>query len=454
MSYDTFYFAVFLAAAWVLFRLLPWKGWVLLAASMVFYGAAGLHDSLIAAAIILANYLFQFAIIRQRRALAVALTLNFACLAYFKYRAFIAATAGIDAFAEGIVIPLGISFYIFQLSAFLVDIARGRAEPFRSLARFTLFKLFFGQLVAGPIMRWRQFGPQINRLFDSGTTRPRLIGLGLGLCLLGLAKKIILADSLAPVVDEIFRQGPADAAAAWLGAWLFGFQIYLDFSAYSEIALGLGYLFGLRLALNFRQPYLVRTPIQFWRHWHITLSLWIRDYLYIPLGGGRGGALRQLGVLVLVMALAGLWHGPNWTFIAWGVGWAVLTAIWRLWGGTLARLGPAEWALTLVLVMMLWVVFRAPDLGSAGRYLAAMFGADGHGAAALPDDGAGGMLVLAGCAALLGLHRLERCLFTRRAVRAILRLDGPFLRAVMIGLSLLLVMIPKATDNPFIYFRF
>ncbi len=163
------------------------------------------------------NYLFQFAIVRDRRSLIGALVLNFGCLAYFKYRAFLADAAGFDVFDGGIVIPLGISFNIFQLSAFLVDIARGTAVPFRSLAKFTLFKLFFGQLVAGPIMRWRKFGPQINRLFDKGTTRPRLISLGLGLCVLGLFKKIMLADALAPSVDDIFRQGPSSAAAAWLG---------------------------------------------------------------------------------------------------------------------------------------------------------------------------------------------------------------------------------------------
>jgi alginate O-acetyltransferase complex protein AlgI len=454
LSYDTFYFAVFLAVTWCLFRAFPWKGWVLLAASALFYAAAGLHDSLIAAALILGNYLFQFLVQRDRRFLIVVLTLNFGCLAYFKYRVFLAGAAGLDLFSEGIVIPLGISFYIFQLSAFLIDISRGRAVPFRSLAKFTLFKLFFGQLVAGPIMRWRKFGPQIDRLFDHGTTRPRLIGLGLALCVLGLFKKIFLADALSPIVDSIFSQGPSGAAAAWLGAWLFGFQIYLDFSAYSEIALGLGFLFGLRLAINFRQPYLVRNPLAFWRHWHITLSQWIRDYLYIPLGGGHGSGLRQFSVLVLVMALAGLWHGPNWTFIAWGVGWAVLTGIWRVWGDYLARLGRLEWALTLVLVMLLWVFFRAPDMTTAWLYLGAMFGAGGYGTAVVPADGAGGFLILCGCSALLALHKVESLFFTRGYVSRLLRADGPFLRAFFIGVAVILVLVPKTSSNPFIYFRF
>ena len=155
MSYDSLYFAFFLAAVWVLFDLLPWRGAILLLASIVFYAAAGPRDSAIAAAVILANYGFQFAIVRERRWLSVALAANFGCLAYFKYRVFLAGAAGSELFGGAIVIPLGISFYVFQLSAFMIDISRGRALPFASLPRFALFKLFFGQLVAGPIMRWR-----------------------------------------------------------------------------------------------------------------------------------------------------------------------------------------------------------------------------------------------------------------------------------------------------------
>ncbi len=296
---------------------------ILLAASIAFYSVAGLRDSLLAATIIFVNYAFQFPVRRDARWLWPALALNFGCLIYFKYRVFLSTAAGLDFYERGIVIPLGISFYVFQLSAFLIDIGRGKAEPFTSFARFALFKLFFGQLIAGPIMRWRVFGPQINRLFDGKLPRPRFIGIGLGLCVLGLVKKVVFADSLAPFVDDFFREGPANALAAWVGAWLFGFQIYFDFSGYSDMALGIAFLFGLRLTTNFRQPYLARTPQMFWQHWHITLSMWIRDYLYIPLGGGKGSFGRQACVLIVVMALAGLWHGANWTFLIWGVTWAL-----------------------------------------------------------------------------------------------------------------------------------
>ena len=260
MSYDTLYFALFLAVTWAAFEMLPWRGPVLLVASIVFYAAAGWRDSLVATTVILANFGFQFPIMRDRRWLYAALVFNIGCLAYFKYRVFLATAAGLDLFSQHLVIPLGISFYIFQLTAFQIDLSRGRAKPFYSLPRFALFKLFFGQLVAGPIMRWRQFGPQINRLFDGTLPRRRLLGIALGLCLVGLIKKVVFADALAPVVETIFHKGPADAAAAWLGIFLFSSQVYFDFSGYSDIALGLGYLFGLRLAVNFRQPFMALTP--------------------------------------------------------------------------------------------------------------------------------------------------------------------------------------------------
>lgn len=454
MSYDTLYFVFFLVLVWAAFIALPGKGLILLAASVAFYSVAGLRDSLLATALILVNYGFQFPVKRDARWLRLALAINFGCLIYFKYRVFLATAAGLDFYERGVVIPLGISFYVFQLSAFLIDIGRGKAQPFASLARFALFKLFFGQLIAGPIMRWRAFGPQINQLFDGALARPRFIGIGLSLCVLGLVKKVMLADSLAPFVDNFFRDGPADALAAWVGAWLFGFQIYFDFSGYSDMALGIAFLFGLRLTTNFRQPYLARTPQAFWQRWHITLSTWIRDYLYIPLGGGKGSLARQSCVLIVVMGLAGLWHGANWTFLIWGVAWAFAILLWRLAGDHLTKLRAGEWALTLVIAMLLWVFFRAADLQSALAYIGTMFGAGAAGTSALPVAAVMSSLVVAGCIALLALHWLEARLFTRCTTNVLMRMDGPLLRGFLIGLAFWMVMLPKTQDAPFIYFRF
>jgi D-alanyl-lipoteichoic acid acyltransferase DltB (MBOAT superfamily) len=462
VSYDSLYFAFFLAAVWLAFNLLPWRGWILLVASVAFYGAAGFRDSALAAIIILANYGFQFAVLRNRRWLVAALVANFGCLAYFKYRVFLATTAGLNLFTGDVVIPLGISFYIFQLSAFLIDIARGRAQPFASLARFALFKLFFAQLIAGPIMRWRQFGPQVHRLFD-GDLAPRgrrLAGLGLGLCLLGLIKKIMLADSLAPFVDAIFRDGPQNAAAAWLGAWLFAFQIYFDFSGYSDIALGLGFIFGIVLSRNFDTPFLASSIQVFWQRWHTTLAQFLRDYVFLPLASLRlpdwlNRTAQFFGAMVLTMALCGLWHGAGWHFVVWGTMQGLAIVIATYW----ARMLPSPpnwlgWAATFGFFLVSLVFFRAVDLDAALRYAGTMFGLAGTGSAGVPNDGTGGLLIAAGCLALLALHWAEAYLISRRAVRLLLRLDGLVLRAALAGTALWLLLLPKAQSNPFIYFRF
>lgn len=457
MSYDTLYFALFFAGVYALRRAGAPAGWLLLAASLAFYAAAGWRDAALAAGVLAVNYLAAFRVggDRGRLWLAGIVGADLAVLAYFKYRAFLAASLGeAGLFGAAILIPLGISFYIFQLIAYQVDVARGRAAVIRALPEFLLFVLFFAQLVAGPIVRAGELAGQVHRAFAGRLPVRRFAVFGLALCLLGLAKKIGLADSLAPYVDAVFREGPAGAAAAWFGLWLFAFQIYCDFSGYSDIALGLGLLLGFRLPVNFRQPYLARTPREFWRRWHITLSNWIRDYLYVPLGGGRGGALRQGAVLLLVMGLAGLWHGANWNFVLWGLGWGLVIVLWRVAAKPVAALGALQWPLTLGLAVLLWVPFRAADAGAAWAYFRALFGAGPAGTAALPDDGAGGALIVLGCAALLALHALEARLFTPGATRILRRWRGPFLAGLFAGLCLWLVLLPKAGQNPFIYFRF
>jgi alginate O-acetyltransferase complex protein AlgI len=462
MSYDSLYFAFFIVVVWLAYELLPWRGWILLAASIAFYAPAGVRDSVLAAIIILANYLLQFPIRRDRRWLYLALVFNFGCLAYFKYRVFLATAAGVNLFTGDIVIPLGISFYVFQLSAYLIDINQGRAQPFVSLPRFAFFKLFFGQLVAGPIMRWRKFGPQVHRLFDGKPPLRghRLAGLGLGLCLLGLTKKIAFADSIAPFVDAIFHDGPGNAAAAWLGAWLFAFQVYFDFSGYSDIALGLGLIFGIVLSRNFNAPFCATDIQQLWQRWHMTLTAFLRDYLFLPLSsarllGRRFRVAQHFGAMVVTMALCGLWHGAGWNFIVWGTLQGLAMVFAALWAKNLTS-PPIwlSWATTFGFFLVSLVFFRAADLGSALRYVGTLFGFGGIGSARVPEDGAGGVLIVVGCLALLALHWLEARLLSRRAVRLLFRLDGLFLRAAFAGTAIWLMMLPKVQGNPFIYFRF
>ena len=469
MRYDTLYFALFLASVWLAFLVLPWRGWILLAASVLFYAVAGVRDSVLAAIIIVSNYGFQFLVQRDRRWLYVALLIDFGCLAYFKYRVFLTTAVGVDIFTHDIVIPLGISFYIFQLSAFLIDIARGRAQPFVSLPRFALFKLFFSQLVAGPITRWRQFGPQVHRLFDrKPLLRRTAIGLGLGLCLLGLVKKVVFADSLAPFVDDAFREGPAGSAAAWLGAWLVAFQVYFDFSGYSDIAVGTALLFGVRLPINFATPLLAPSIGELWQRWHITLMRYLRDYVFVPLADIRLGprrfrAYQQFLAIIVTLTLCGLWHGASFNFVIWGTLQGIAVVIAGLWSRH-ARPLPAwlGWAATLVFFLTSLVFFRSPTLHSAFDYLGTMLSLGGSATAGespaphwqVPPDGMGGLLIATGCLGLLALHWLEQQLLTRRAAVLICRHDGTFLRALFAAAAIWLLLLPKVQGNPFIYFRF
>jgi len=206
--------------------------------------------------------------------------------------------------------------------------------------------------------------------------------------------------------------------------------------------------------VNFRQPFTALTPQDFWRRWHITLSFWIRDYLFIPLALLKGTRAWQAVALTVAMALAGLWHGANWTFIVWGVGWALAMLLWHVANRPLSRLGVAQWVLTFGIWLILLVFFRSSDVAAALKYIAVMFGGGGTGTAPVPDDGAGGALIALGCAGLLALHWLEGYLHTRRVVLLMRRFDGPLLRALIAGLAIWLLLLPKVQENPFIYFRF
>ncbi|MBZ0217707.1 MAG: hypothetical protein K8F25_14205 [Fimbriimonadaceae bacterium] len=288
MFFDSIEFFVFFLLVFIASRVRSVAAYVLLAASLIFYLFAGWIDFVLFIVVATMNWLFAFRVRESRLWLGAAICVNIGALAFFKYRSLI--LLGSDAQAlnfAGIAIPLGISFYIFQKIAYLIDVHRGVTEIIRSPARFGLFTAFFPQLIAGPIVRAREFLPQIDRLFAGNIKRPWLVSFGLGMILLGLFKKIVLSDSLAPLVDDSFSAVPVHALSAWIAAWLFAFQIYFDFSGYCDIAIGAARLLGIRLPVNFRTPYLSHDPREFWQRWHITLSTWIRDYLYIPLGGNR-----------------------------------------------------------------------------------------------------------------------------------------------------------------------
>lgn len=454
MRFDTFYFLIFFALVFLLTRPVTFRPYVLLAASLAFYAFAGWRDVVLMGILLLANYLAAWRVTQWRFMLPAIIVLNLGALLFYKYRTFIADGFGAqDVFSAEIVIPVGISFYVFQMIAYQVDLAQGLSRPFTSLPRFALFKMFFPQLIAGPIVRIEEMKGQIDALFAGRIHRLRLPVYGLLLCLAGLFKKGVLADSLAPQVDWIFTSGPGDALTAWLGAALFSFQIYFDFSGYSDMAIGLAALLGFRLPLNFRYPYLSTSPRDFWRRWHITLSTWIRDYLYISLGGSRqGGALRQAFVLLLVMAVMGLWHGANWTFLVWGCGWGVLILAWRVSHAETWLPQSMGWLLTMLAATSLWVFFRASSLESALEYSGVMWGG---GAEIYTDPARPGAGLLGGVlAVLLVLHRAEAAFLEGRNLFGLRRWNQPWVWGLLIGLCFWIALMPKALDNPFIYFRF
>ena len=306
---------------------------------------------------------------------------NLSFLAYFKYANFFIAETNLLFSAIGVnklkwaevILPIGISFFTFHEITYVVDLYRNKRQAFTSFIDFALYVAMFPQLIAGPIVRFHEISEQIVERRESldgffyGTMRFSL----------GLIKKVIIANQCAEIADAVFSlgNGALDTKTAWLGVFAYTLQIYFDFSAYSDMAIGLGNMFGFQLPENFNRPYSAVSITDFWRRWHITLSRFFRDYVYIPLGGNRRSASRTYLNLIIVFLLCGMWHGANWTFLVWGVYHGVLLIIERTIGVRDTEVGFIflRRLMTLLLVMSGWVLFRARDIGHAASYLSAMF---------------------------------------------------------------------------------
>ncbi len=330
---------------------------------------------------------------RRRLVLGLGIAGVLALLGYYKYTAFVGGYAlsfvhlitqqgfpGLHSFVHSIALPIGISFYTFEGISYLVDVYRGNLRAEHDLLRYAFFISFFPHLIAGPIVRYGILQPQLmqKQRFD-----PDRVRSGLLLFTLGLAKKVLLADALAGWVDHyLATPGSIGLLNAWASAVGFGFQIYFDFSAYSDMALGLARIFGIELPWNFDRPYRSASPTEFWRRWHVTLSTWLRDYLYIPLGGNRKGERRRDVNLLVTMGLGGLWHGAALNFVAWGLyhgGLLVGTNHGRRRGWRLPRV--AAVAVTFLLVVISWVLFRMRSATGIGHLYAGMLGLHGVGGA-------------------------------------------------------------------------
>jgi len=319
---------------------------------------------------------------RKRLWLVLSLVLNLGLLVYFKYANFFVREVDILRDYWGlpaltwveVMLPIGISFFTFQKLSYVIDVYRGETTALRDPLDFALYVAMFPQLIAGPIVRFQTIRAQLRERRESWD---RFYG-GIVRIGWGLAKKVLIAETCGRFADTVFGLAPAvlDTKTAWLGAVAYTLQIYFDFSAYSDMAIGLGLLFGFVLPENFNRPYSAVSITDFWRRWHISLSRWFRDYLYIPLGGNRRGAVRACLNMAVVFVLCGLWHGANWTFLAWGIFHGLFLIIERVSG--LRRIPDHRWVIsrrmaTLIIVMVGWVLFRAADFGQAAGFLSAMF---------------------------------------------------------------------------------
>ncbi|HOW96874.1 MAG TPA: MBOAT family O-acyltransferase [Kiritimatiellia bacterium] len=475
----------FLPAALALYYLMPRRGKHLLLtiASYVFYGWANPYFVLLMLYSTLIDYVCGLQLARQFRreawsqpvpllernsprsrgqkaAVVISIVQNLALLGFFKYFNF--ATESYDALAGWlgfpnlrldlafkITLPLGISFYTFQSMSYSIDVYRGDARAIRNFTDFACYVAMFPQLVAGPIIRFSEVADQMMQR----THTLEKFARGIAFFTLGLAKKVLLANPCGKVADTVFNAGSAGCADSWFGVLSYSFQIYFDFSGYSDMAIGLGLMFGFVFAKNFDSPYHSQSITEFWRRWHLSLSTWLRDYLYIPLGGNKHGPVRTYVNLFLVMFLGGLWHGAAWNFVAWGAMHGILLAFERFWNKRpvyhfLPR--PLRVGLTYVLVLFTWVFFRAKDLPAAVAYLKSMLGLG------TAQDGAGllqgilykpyYLLTFALCAVIVW--------FAPQAWDWSRKITGRKALAVIVLLWLSIVVLSTQAYNPFIYFIF
>jgi len=382
----------FLPAFLAIYYLTParWRNLTILIGSYIFYGWWRIDFLGVFVLVTWWNYAVSQRIVaagdepRKQSLLLVGVAGDLLVLGYFKYFNF-----GVDSFNAlmgyagnepvglwSVILPIGISFYTFQAISYLIDVRRGDTPAATNLVDFAAFIALFPQLIAGPVLRYKdlvdQFTDRVHSfaLFSAGAKRFAI----------GLAMKVIVADSVAPLADQAFALAAPTAAEAWLGALAYTIQLFFDFAGYSAMAIGLGLMMGFRFMENFDNPYFSQSITEFWRRWHMSLSAWLRDYLYISLGGNRKGKVRTYVNLLATMVLGGLWHGANWTFVLWGAWHGAILAIERACGVNADLNAPRAYGrvlLTMVFVVLGWVMFRAESVDGAFTMYAGMFGANG-----------------------------------------------------------------------------
>ena len=435
-SSNTFLFG-FLPAVVVLYYLCPrrCRNVLLLVSSLIFYGWGEPKYVLLMLVSILLNYFCGLAAGKRqtqqrsvRGVLIVGVVLNLGMLGFFKYGKFFFGSAFPD-----IPLPIGISFYIFQAMSYLIDVCRREVEVQKNVLTFGTYVTLFPQLIAGPIVRYRD----VAEMLESRRENLPQFSRGVQRFVVGLSKKVLLANTFGSAWNAL--QVTTGTAAAWLGLLCYTLQIYFDFSGYSDMAIGLGQLFGFTFLENFNYPYISASITEFWRRWHISLSTWFKEYVYIPLGGNRKGLARQIFNILAVWLLTGLWHGASWNFVLWGGYYAALLILEKCW---LLKAGEKlplvlRRMLTMVLVMLGWALFYFEDLGALGAFLGRLF-------TAVPS---------AGIAFYLPVTALG-CLCATPALKRVKLPDGVRWGLCVVLLLLCVASLARQSYNPFIYFRF
>ena len=423
----------------------PWvRNGLLLLFSLAFYAWGEPTYVFLMLGAILANYLLAFRVRESRLVFVCAVALDLGMLAVFKYLDLLISAANglfrLNLPGAHLALPIGISFYTFQILSYVIDVRRGDVPPARNLVDFAAYVSMFPQLIAGPIVRYVDVAADLRRLNGDISTA----AAGARRFCMGLAKKVLLANTLASAADTAFGMtGSLNFGGAWAGLIAYALQIYFDFSGYSDMAIGLGKMLGFSFPENFRYPYVSLSVKEFWRRWHLSLSTWFRDYLYIPLGGSRRGKGRTLLNLLIVFAL---WHGANWTFLLWGLWHGLFLCLERL--SFMKKLQEAlpkwvRWCYTALVVLLGWVLFRADSLALALQYAGNLFSLEGVWISEVLTVQSGAAL-LAGIVCCLPLPRPRQNALTETVY-------------TLIALALLAacaLCLAGGTYNPFIYFRF
>ncbi|TCI77791.1 MBOAT family protein [Exiguobacterium sp. SH0S1] len=472
---STIFLFVFLPLTLFIYYVSPrfLKNTILLIASLLFYAWGEPVYTFVMITSIIMNYTFGLLVDRYREDIKIAKWLvgamvlgNVLLLSVFKYTSFIIENVN-AVFRLGLTdpmipLPIGVSFFTFQAMSYVIDVYRKEGKVQRNPLDLALYISLFPQLIAGPIVRYQTVADEINERketlddFASGVQR----------FVIGLGKKMILANSCGYVADQAFSQSSGDLSTgfAWIGIIAYSLQIYFDFSGYSDMAIGLGRMFGFHFLENFNYPYISRSVSEFWRRWHISLGSWFRDYVYIPLGGNRGGAVSTYRNLAVVWLLTGVWHGASWTFIAWGAYYGMFIMLERAFLGKWLKALPSALSLglTLFIVIIGWVFFRADNFGYAITYLQAMFGLSEGGlwdSQAMYYLSQYGIILLISIIAATPLPKmLGEYILTleERSNKTWVVASAGFLRYGYLSLVLVFAVsyVVASSFNPFIYFRF